>query len=139
MSIEKQINILIANSIKRNEAINENQLHAILGNMTDNELTIYWMHFIGSLSFSKTETNAIPDWQTRNNEKYFKNQFSDYIYYPSIKISKGNYVFDRNEFENHVVIKLINYISKMQNEQVKVNESIIKRLYSKIATLFFSK
>src|SRR3989442_1073529 len=87
------------------------ELQKLLNQMSTDELQLAWLRFTASISFSRA-TVSVPDWKTTQQQAYFQNQVSSYMFYPKAKDATGNCIVDREDLEQHVKTHLIRYISE---------------------------
>jgi hypothetical protein len=138
MNKERKIEKFINRSIKTGgEFSNDSELQMLIEQMTTDEISMFWLRFISSKVFSETNAN-ISHWKTRDQEKYLNIRRSDFTFYPKEKDIKGKYIIDRNEFINHVVGHITNYIKeKIQSNINFKNSSLLEKLpfYTLVLTL----
>ncbi len=107
MDKTKQLEKFIQKSIKRkDEIVDENELLSLFDEMTTNEIIFFWFNYSGDISFSKVIAR-IPDWRTKERERYLTDLVGYYHYTPKEKDKNGKYILDRNDLINHVKSHLI--------------------------------
>jgi len=121
MNKDRTIEKFISRSIKNGDnQINETELQSLFDQMTIDEISLFWSHYYSFRSLHEASVK-VPDWRTREQEKYFLNNLSSYQYYPKEKDSNGKYIIDRDDFINHIKAHIINRINNSIKSNIEFN------------------
>jgi hypothetical protein len=138
MNSERIIKKFIDKSVKRGSPfLGASELRALLETMATQEIQIFWGSYSAMKAFSETNTR-VPDWKTKESEKYFLEKSRSYSFYPTEKDKEGKYIIERENLISHVVGHISNIIEEEIHANVVFkNKPLIERLpaYSLASTL----
>ena len=76
MNPEKALKKYLSLSV-RILSVDSDRIAMFLDDFTDEQLKRFWINYKFNRNYTRTETSGIPDWQTKNREKYFEIQNED--------------------------------------------------------------
>jgi hypothetical protein len=128
----KTLERFVSQSIKEErEHPDEIKLQALLDEMGTTELQEFWSYFTADRSFSAA--NAVPDWQTKRQEKALKRELMHSAFYPKEKDDSGKYIIVRDDFVEHVKSHIVEHIcEKVEAEKKYKSLPLFIRIHDKI-------
>jgi hypothetical protein len=136
MNPEKALKNYLSQSV-RLLSVDANNIANLLGNFSDEQLKRFWIDYKRDRDYSRTEASGIPDWQTKNREKYFEIQMMTDTY-SATKDKSGKYVYEISGLKKHLITVLTNDTLRKINEKIHYkNLSFIEKLPYLIGVSFF--
>jgi hypothetical protein len=102
MDNRRKISKYVSRSIKICHIVKDDtELRGLLEEMTTDELSNYWSSYSAGLALS--DSNRVPYWKTKEQEKYFIYRTNYYMNFPKEKDGNGKCIINRENLISHIV------------------------------------